>query len=307
MEQTWLVVAVCTNRRPQQVAPTLTALAAQLRQVEGTSGLLVASGVDDAGHAELARRAAELGMRSERAAAPGLSVARNRALERAGAEIVAFVDDDAIPEPEWLARLASHWREAPGELACIGGAIDPLWLDPPPRWMSERVHIVFSLLDRGPGVVPLVPGVEDAWGANVSFRAGPLREVGGFDPALGPVDGVPFFADETEAQRRLARAGYRGIYAGDVRVRHAVGADRMRLRVVFRRRFYAGASMRLTGQWGLLGGLARLGAGLLGVLAAGLRRRPADLAAGVARAGAGCGVLAAPLVRARLARGRGRR
>src|SRR3954447_7712897 len=128
MEQTWLVVAVCTNRWPQQVAPTLTALAAQLRQVEGTSALLVASGVDDARHAELAGRAAELGMRSERAAAPGLSVARNRALECAGAETLASVDADALREREWLPRLASHWREAPAEMACIGGAIDPLWL-----------------------------------------------------------------------------------------------------------------------------------------------------------------------------------
>src|SRR6478752_2628455 len=157
MQQTWLVVAVCTNRRPQQVAPTLTALAAQLRQVEGTSGLLVASGVDETHYEELARRAAELGMRSELADGPGLAVARNCALERAGAEIIAFLDDDAIPEPEWLGRLASHWRGAPADLATIGGAIDPLWLDPPPRWMSERVHIVFSLLDRGPGVVPLIP------------------------------------------------------------------------------------------------------------------------------------------------------
>jgi len=306
MEQTWLVVAVCTNRRPQQVAPTLTALAAHLRQVEGTSGLVVASGVDEARHAELTACAAELGMRSVRAAAPGLSVARNCALEAAAAEIIAFVDDDAIPEPGWLAHLAAHWRGAPPELACIGGAIDPLWLDPPPRWMSDRIHIVFSLLDRGPGVVPLVPGTEDAWGANVSFRAAPLHGVGGFDPDLGPVDGIPFFADETEAQLRLARAGFRGIYAGDVRVRHAVAAERMRLREVFRRRFYAGASMRLTGQWNSLGGFARCVAGLLEAAGALLRRRPTDLAAGIARAGAGLGTLAAPLVRARLARRRGR-
>jgi hypothetical protein len=297
---------VCTNRRPQQVAPTLTGVADQLRQVEGTAGILVASGAD-APHEELAEAARGNGLTPVRCKEPGLAAARNRALAEAPGAVVAFIDDDAVPEEGWLEHLAARWSSAPADLACIGGAIDPLWLDPPPRWMSERVYIVFSLLDRGPGVAPLVPGVEDAWGANVSFRAGPLREVGGFDPALGPVDGVPFFADETEAQRRLARAGYRGIYAGDVRVRHAVGADRMRLRVVFRRRFYAGASMRLTGQWRLLGGLARLGAGLLGVLAAGLLRRPADLAAGVARAGAGCGVLAAPLVRARLARGRGRR
>jgi GT2 family glycosyltransferase len=306
MEQIWLVVAVCTNRRPHQVAPGLTALAAQLRRVEGTAGLLVVSG-PTATHEELEELAERNGVGSVRCEDPGVAAARNAAVHASAAKVIAFIDDDAIPEEGWLESLAAHWREAPPGLACVGGAIDPLWLDPPPRWMSPRVHIVFSLLDRGEGVVPLVPGREDAWSANASFLRTALVEVGGFDPTLGPLDGIPFFGEDTEVQCRLAAAGYHGIYAGDVRVRHAVSAERMRLREVFRRRFYGGASMACTGQWKARDGLVRLAAGLLEIPVSLLTRRSDRLAGGIARAGAGAGALAAPLVRARLARRRARR
>lgn len=298
-----LTVAVCTNRKPAQISATLAELERQLRDVHEVEGLLVASGLGAAGAEELRDVAARHGMRCIEAPTPGLSIARNAALEAAGdADVIAYLDDDAIPAPGWLANLAAHWAEAPPDIACIGGAIDPLFSVPPPEWMSERVHVVFSLLDRGPGIVALEAGREDAWGANVSFRVDALRVVGGFDPALGPVAGIPFFADETEAQRRLAAAGHRGIYAGDVRVGHVVGPERMRLREVLRRRFYAGAGMGRIGQWGIGAGVARLAGGTAGAAAALLRRRPTDLAVAIGRIGAGAGVLAEPLVRRRLAR-----
>jgi glycosyltransferase involved in cell wall biosynthesis len=295
-------VAVCSNRQAEEVAAALEEVASQVAEVPGSEAVLIASGVTGSQREQLEALASSFGI-TTRESGPGLSVARNAALALAhDGDIVAYLDDDALPAPGWLRSLAALWEDAAPDLACVGGAIEPQWVAPPPRWMSERVHVVFSLLDRGPGIRPLEPGVEDAWGANVSFRAGPLREAGGFDPSLGPVGGIPFFADETEAQRRLAAAGYRGIYSGDVRVRHRVGPERLRLREVLRRRFYAGAGMRRTGQWGLAAGVTRLTGGLAGAGAAFVRRSPTDLAVAIGRLGAGAGVLAEPLVRRRLAR-----
>jgi GT2 family glycosyltransferase len=272
----------------------------QVRGTEGAAGLVVTSDAGERRHAELAELAAEHGLGVERVAEAGAAAARNRAVESVADDaVVAFIDDDAIPAPDWLARLAARWREASPDVACIGGAILPRWLEPPPRWMSPRLDVVFSLLNRGEGVKELVPGVEDAWSANASFRAGPLRQVGGFDPALGPRGDLPGFAEDTEVQVRLAAAGYRGLYAGDVRVEHLIGAERMRLREVFRRRFYAGASMRMTGQWSFPDGFARLLAGSGETAAAFVARRHRAPVAGIARTGAGAGVLAAPLVRRR--------
>jgi hypothetical protein len=168
--------------------------------------------------------------------------------------------------------------------------------------MSDRLRVVYSLLDRGQGVLPLRAGVEDAFGANISFRVEALRSVGGFSDSFGPVGTIPFFGDETEVLRRLSTAGWRGLYVGDARVEHVVPAERMRLREVARRRFYGGAGMRLLGLWSLRDGAARLLAGAAEALAAIPLFSSRRFAAGLARAGAGAGVLAAPAVRARVRR-----
>ena len=300
-----LTVAVCTNRTPQLISPTLEELRRQLDEVEGASALVVTSGVSGSEHYDLQKEAERFGFDCIRVPSTGLSLARNAALghaRAADADVVAYLDDDAIPAEGWLRNLAAHWEQAPAEVACIGGAIDPIWSTEPPAWMSEEIGVVFSLLDRGPGTKPLVPGVEDAFGANVSFRISALHEIGGFDPALGPVADIPFFADETEAQRRLSQAGYRGIYAGDSRVGHVVGAERLRLREVLRRRYYAGAGMRRIGQWEVSDGLARLATGLATAPVAFVLRRNRALGVAVGRIGTGAGVIREPGIRRRLAR-----
>ena len=276
-----------------------------MREVDGAVAVVVASGVSGAQHYELREAASRHGFECVRVQASGLSLARNAALARArtdGADVVAFLDDDAVPAEGWLRNLVAHWADAPPDLACIGGAIDPIWSAEPPEWMSSELGVVFSLLDRGPGTRPLRPGLEDAFGANVSFRVSALQEVGGFDPGLGPVGDIPFFADETEAQRRLAQLGFRGLYAGDARVGHVVGADRLRLREVLRRRYYAGAGMRRVGQWGVRDGVARLLAGIAAAPVALMLGRRRDLGVAVGRIGTGAGVLTERRIRRRLAR-----
>src|SRR4051794_9282965 len=227
LDEPSIIVAVCTNRPVPSVEPSLREISAQIRS-GGGRGLVVANAVGAEHLSAFEALAAELGLDCVAEPAPGLSNARNRAIAAAGADVVAFVDDDAIPAPGWLGNLAGQWRAAASDVATIGGAIDPVWADPPPEWMSPEIGIAFSLLDRGEDTLPLRPGVEDAWGANVSFRVGAVREVGGFDPGIGSTAGSPLFADETELQLRLAKAGYRGLYAGDVRVGHVVAKERMR-------------------------------------------------------------------------------
>lgn len=306
MLRPWLLVAVCTNRRPEQIEPCLERIGRQLRDQAEARGVVVSSGLDRGAHAAVAAVGAKHGLDAVWEPRPGLAVARNRALAEAPEDgVLALTDDDALPDFDWVARLLKHWRTAPLEVACIGGPILPRWMVRPP-WMGPRLEIVFSLLDRGTGIHDLIPGREDAWGANASFRVAPLRAVGGFDTALGASTDAPLFADETEAQHRLAAAGHRGLYAGDVRVEHVIPAERVRLREIARRRFWAGVSMRLTRQWTYTGGAARLVAGSVEAGLAALRRRPPGVGAGLARAAAGAGVLSTPLVRRRLRREPGR-
>jgi hypothetical protein len=297
-----LIAAICTNRTPEQVQPALAAVC-ELAAAGDATTLLVTSGVGEAAHRAHAAAAERLG--AEALAAPtGLSAARNRALERAaGAEVIAFIDDDALPDPRWLAALAGRWRDVPADVACIGGAIVPHFEKDPPAWLSERVYPAFSLLDLGEGLVELDPiRGSDAWGANISFRVAPAREAGGFDPARGAWGEVPLFGEESQLQARLAARGYRVLYAGDVRVAHRIGAERMRLRELWRRELYRGASAALAGRVSPSGAAAAALRAAAGAAAA-LARRDRPLAAErLARSARGAGAAAAPLLRRRLRR-----
>src|SRR5436305_9882581 len=121
-------VAVCTNRESSLVAPCLAALGDQV-PLEHLA--VVTSGLPPA--AVQRHRAAGATILAE--ALPGLSRARNRALAWAaegGAEVLAFVDDDAEADSGWHDALARRWEEAPGDVACIGGPIRPRYAVPPP-------------------------------------------------------------------------------------------------------------------------------------------------------------------------------
>ena len=104
----------------------------------------------------------------------GLSCARNTGLRAAGGEIVAYIDDDARPDPHWLLYLANTFVE--GGWAAVGG---PNLTPPDDTPLADCVgnapggpiHVLLS--DRHAEHIP---------GCNMAFRAAALRELGGFDP-----------------------------------------------------------------------------------------------------------------------------
>jgi GT2 family glycosyltransferase len=221
-----LRVAVCTNRSPD------VALEALRPQVPAEALTVVVSGREDPVLLSEPR--------------PGLSRARNRALEwaaEAGADVLAFVDDDAVADPGWYDALLARWEQAPDDVACIGGPIRPGFSVAPPPWFSDGIAHVLTLLDRGREVRDLDPDVEAVYGANISFRVEPLRAVGGFDPSLGHSGSRVFFGEEDEAQRALVRAGYKVRYVPDAAVTHVIPAERLTRRSFLRRRIAFGAAL----------------------------------------------------------------
>ena len=250
-----MLVAVCTSRTPQRIAEPVAALR---RQVPEGRLAVVASG----------REPAPGELHEPRA---GLSHARNRALEwaeQAGAEVLAYVDDDAVVDPDWYEALSQRWEEAPPEVACIGGPIRPRFDTPPPPWYSDAIKHVLTLLDRGPEARDLDPNEEAVYGANISFRVQPLRELGGFDPALGHSGSRVFFGEEDAVQRELHRRGHRIRYVPDAAVLHVIPPERLTRRSFVERRFQFGVALGM--RRGRARGLAarRALAGLAGTLVA---------------------------------------
>ncbi len=198
-------VAVCTNRPPAAVAECLAALAAQSPAADV---LLVASGLseDEArGHAGAAPAARVL-----REPRPGLSLARNRALEACDdGDVIAFVDDDAIVAPDWLEQLADAWIAAPARVACIGGPIRPRFESPRPVWLSDRLLPRADRARPRPG--PARPRPGGAHGLRREHLV-PVRprcaRWAASGPAFGHTGARVGFSEEDEAQRALVAAGY---------------------------------------------------------------------------------------------------
>lgn len=281
------VVAVCTNRTPAEAAEALAALA---EQVPADRLAVVTSGLDEA--LVEAHRAAAPGpvLAEDR---PGLSLARNRALEWApGGGAIAYVDDDAVVAPGWWEALERRWATAGEDVGAIGGPIRPRWPGSPPAWISDPLLPALTLLDLGPEERELDPLETTVYGANVSFAVDPLRRIGGFDPAFGHSGGRVFFSEEDEAQRALAGRGLRIVYAPDMAVEHVIAAARLTRRSFTRRRFAYGRTLGMRRARAGGAALRQLGTSGPGALVALARRDQTRFMERAVRAAENAGVLA---------------
>jgi GT2 family glycosyltransferase len=166
----------------------------------------------------------------------GLSGARNTGLAIARGDVVAFLDDDAEAQPEWLDSLLRHYADQ--DVLGVGGRAVPVWEGIAPRWFpTEFLWVVgCSFTGQPTRVAP----VRNMLGCNMSFRRATLDGTDGFDPALGRVGKLPIGCEETELCIRLRRRHTSGeiLYDPGARVRHHVSTSRATW-TYFRRRCFA--------------------------------------------------------------------
>ena len=124
----------------------------------------------------------------------GLSSARNSGLRAATGEIVAYIDDDAYPDPHWLNYLVHTFSST--DHAGVGG---PNLLPPDDGLVARCV----AHSPGGPTHVLLTDELaEHIPGCNMAFRANRLREVGGFDRQFR------IAGDDVDLCWRLQQSGY---------------------------------------------------------------------------------------------------
>ncbi len=140
----------------------------------------------------------------------GLSEARNLGLREAKGEIVAFIDDDAIADKNWVKSHAMKYKDE--NVGGVGGTI---------KLKNGKIEEYKNKVNRfgDLGIEKNIANSGHEWfnttcGCNTSFRKKTLEEIGGFD------EYYTYWFDETDVCVRVAKAGYKIEFEVDAVVQH---------------------------------------------------------------------------------------
>jgi glycosyltransferase involved in cell wall biosynthesis len=242
MSDPLVTIVLPTYRRPDALEHALAGIAAQADAPFPWEIVVV----DNAGDGAVARTvatwhvASALDARCVTEARPGASHARNRGIAEARGEVIAFVDDDVVPRPGWLAAITAPIFA--GRCDATGGKVVLDESVPRPAWLADdRVGGYLTAFDPADNERDARP---DEWlvTANAAFRATLLRDVGGFDTRLGPKGGSPMVNDDLVLFRRCLEQGASVRFVPTAVVVHELPPSRLRPRYLLRRAYAQGRS-----------------------------------------------------------------
>jgi len=233
---------VCTHNRAAYLERALASLAAQSLARDAYEILVVDNAsTDDTPAVVAAARARIPNLVALHEPTPGLGHARNAGLRAARGAYVAYVDDDAVASPAWLARILAAFATVQPAPGCVGGRVDAIWEAPRPGWLADELLPYLTVIDWSPTATFLG---EDRFvaGANMAFPRDLLRAIDGFHPALGRRGTNLLSNDELRVEATLRRRGHPCWYDPAIAVGHHVSPERL-TRGYFRRRcFWQGVS-----------------------------------------------------------------
>jgi glycosyltransferase involved in cell wall biosynthesis len=176
----------------------------------------------------------------------GASRARNFGLQQAKGEVMAFIDDDAIATPGWLAGIAETFVTIQPRPTLMAGRIKPVWPDSDrPKWYPQEREFLLGLYDIG-SELRLMPEHDQPIGANMAGLREIIISLGGFDEELGP----NYFrkhsmltGEEAILSQRARRAGHLIYYQPKAEVYHHISTTKLTRRYFLRRHFWEGVTV----------------------------------------------------------------
>jgi glycosyltransferase involved in cell wall biosynthesis len=236
-------VVIASRNRAPLLAMALEGLRAQEFPPEDFEVVVVDNGSTD-GTRELVSARAESSMNVAYIFEPrlGLSIARNTGWLTAVGTWVAFLDDDAIPERDWLTRIAAAFEHVSPTPSCVGGRVEPIYEVTPPEWAKGSMLDLLTVVDhaRDPFFVKDVLHGPKLVGANMAVHKAALSRAAGFHPGLGRVGDSLLSGEEVLLQLQLENFGLPIYYDPAILVRHHVSADRLTRQWLKKRSFWGG-------------------------------------------------------------------
>ncbi len=220
-------VIICTYQRGPALLKTLESAATQDFPAEDYEVLLVNNDPTDMLVGEIFAKvhAAHFAHRPDRfrlvvCPLKGLSFARNAGLSEAQGELCSYLDDDAIPDPDWLSTTWAAYQQFP-QAGIIGGKIIVTSPEPCPEALKPGWEKFWSHFDPGFTENKAVQHWwEFPWGANWTARRTALAASGGFRASFGRVGKNFAGGEEIVAAILIQRLGYQVVVAPASRVLH---------------------------------------------------------------------------------------
>ena len=177
----------------------------------------------------------------------GLLESRNNGAEAASGDVVAFLDDDAVADEQWVAELVAVYEHR--DVPAVGGKMTPAWVAGEPGFLPVEFYWLVGVTHRGygPDGNPDEAGeVRNTFGSNISFRREVFLDLGGFEAEIGGRQGdANLQGGETELCARVKREHGHGVYyTPDAEVAHKVFDYRTDPAWLLDRAFWQGYSKR---------------------------------------------------------------
>jgi glycosyltransferase involved in cell wall biosynthesis len=172
----------------------------------------------------------------------GISYSRTKGGEIASGEIVAFIDDDAIAEPDWVENLVEVYEET--DAIAVGGDVLPDWQTEKPDFFPEEFYWLVGCVE--PGFAEDGEEVRNTYGSNISYRREAFLEVGGYDPNTGRKGDKHLQAHEAPVGIRLLEEYGQGmVFTEEAVVHHKLFDYRGEFGWLVSRSFWQGYSKRV--------------------------------------------------------------
>jgi glucosyl-dolichyl phosphate glucuronosyltransferase len=179
--------------------------------------------------------------------AAGKTPALNAGLAAARGDVLALTDDDVLVGEHWIREIRRAFERSTLDLA--GGRVDPIWERTPPRWLrvegADRYNHMASPLTLLHYGAAQDLGIRTVLGANMAFRRRVLRSLVGFASEFNRRSGTLLSGEDHDFCERAVAAGFGCEYQPDLRVRHWVPAERVRLQYYLRWFYYSGVTHAL--------------------------------------------------------------
>jgi glycosyltransferase involved in cell wall biosynthesis len=236
-------VVICTHNRAAYLRTAIASVFAQDFPRENFELLVVDNRSTDETRAVCDEFAAAENFRYVYESTLGLCYARNCGWRNARGRYVAYLDDDAIAEPGWLAVIEKAFAWEDPEPGIVGGKVNPIWEAERPKWISDGIALGLTIVDWSDRPMR-IPDVRVHWlvGANMAVPAAVLRAVGGFEPALDRIGNKLLTGGDVFLQHQILERGYVCFYHPGMAVRHLVPRSRLQKGWFLRRYYWQGIS-----------------------------------------------------------------